>query len=78
MSQSETQKSGEDATTILPLYEVERRAIKRALDLCNWNRVKAAEALQIGKATIYRKIKQYEITRPCEVCGCDHKTPEHE
>ena len=49
---------------ILPWPEMERRAIDRALRICDWNAVRAAEALGLGKATVYRKIKKYGIRRP--------------
>ena len=42
-----------------PLAEVERDHILAALRACRGNRVKAAQQLQIGTATLYRKLKQY-------------------
>ncbi len=46
---------------ILPFTEVEKREIARALRLCGWNVAKAAERLELGQATLYRKIKKYGI-----------------
>ncbi|WPC42875.1 sigma-54 interaction domain-containing protein [Clostridium sp. JS66] len=46
---------------ILPLEKVEERCIIDALKFCDGNAIKAAELLQIGKATIYRKINKYDI-----------------
>jgi transcriptional regulator of acetoin/glycerol metabolism len=46
---------------IMPLAEVERQCILKALSYCEGNIVKAAEMLKISRATIYRKIKKYEI-----------------
>ena len=50
-----------DATTILPLDEVERRAIVHALKVTNNNIPEAARALGIGKSTLYRKLKEYNL-----------------
>ncbi len=46
---------------IIPLEKIEEQCIKDALNFCNGNAIKAAELLQIGKATIYRKINKYNI-----------------
>ena len=46
---------------ILPFDEVEKREISRALRICGWNVAKAAERLELGQATLYRKIKKYGI-----------------
>ena len=46
---------------ILPFTEVEKREIARALRICGWNVAKAAERLELGQATLYRKIKKYGI-----------------
>ena len=50
---------GEDK--ILPLMLVERYAIEAALRHCTGNVAEAARKLQIGQATLYRKIKQYGL-----------------
>jgi two-component system response regulator HydG len=49
---------------IIPLEEEERRIIRRALELTNWNIQEASRRLQIGRATIYRKIERYGLMRP--------------
>ncbi len=46
---------------ILPFTEVEKREIARALRICGWNVARAAERLELGQATLYRKIKKYGI-----------------
>jgi transcriptional regulator with PAS, ATPase and Fis domain len=46
---------------ILPLDEIEKLYIQDALEHFHGNAPKAAEALKIGKATIYRKIKKFNI-----------------
>ncbi|MDE0019257.1 MAG: sigma-54 dependent transcriptional regulator [Candidatus Poribacteria bacterium] len=50
-----------DATTILPLDEVERRVIVHALKVTSNNTSDAAEALGIGRTTLYRKMKKYNL-----------------
>ncbi len=45
---------------LLPLEELERRAIFRALRETGGDKVAAARLLGIGKTTLYRKLKQYE------------------
>ena len=49
------------AQAILPLAEVERCAIKGALDRTNGDRAVAARLLGIGRTTLYRKLKEYQI-----------------
>ena len=46
---------------ILPLIEMERRAILRALEYTNGDRGVAAHLLGIGRTTLYRKLKEYEL-----------------
>ena len=50
-----------DTTVILPLDEVERRAIVHALKVMDNNISDAARALGIGRTTLYRKLKQYNL-----------------
>jgi two-component system response regulator HydG len=45
---------------LLPLEELERRAIFRALRETSGDKLAAARLLGIGKTTLYRKLKQYE------------------
>ena len=45
------------------LQDLERRAIKEALDACGGDRVRAAKLLGIGKTTIYRKLKEYGLAQ---------------
>jgi transcriptional regulator with PAS, ATPase and Fis domain len=45
---------------ILPLMEIEKRAILRALEHTNGDRAVAANLLGIGRTTLYRKLKEYE------------------
>lgn len=51
-----------DDANIIPLELVERYAIEAALRKCMGNVGEAAQKLQIGQATLYRKIKQYGLS----------------
>ena len=46
---------------VLPLNEVEKRAIMKALDYTNGDRAVAAGLLGIGRTTLYRKLKEYQV-----------------
>ena len=46
---------------MLPLEELERRAILSTLRQTNGDKQAAARVLHIGKTTLYRKLKQYQI-----------------
>lgn len=46
---------------ILPLIEMERRAILQALEYTNGDRGVAAHLLGIGRTTLYRKLKEYQL-----------------
>ena len=48
-----------EADELVPLGELERRAILRALRETNGDKLAAARLLGIGKTTLYRKLKQY-------------------
>ncbi len=57
------------------LADVERRQILRVLRECKGNKVKAAKVLGIGRNTLWRRLRQYQIAagetaRPAER-GCD-------
>ena len=45
-----------------PLKDVERVYIQQALELTDGNREQAAKMLGIGERTLYRKIKEYDLT----------------
>jgi DNA-binding NtrC family response regulator len=45
----------------LCLEEAEKQAIRRALNYAHGNKRKAARLLHIGKTTLYRKLKQYDL-----------------
>jgi DNA-binding NtrC family response regulator len=44
---------------VVPLQEVERRAIEQALTYTRGDRTTAAQLLGIGRTTLYRKLKEY-------------------
>ena len=47
---------------VAPLAEVERRAVERALAEAGGNVTRAARALGINRATLYRKLNKYRLT----------------
>ena len=46
---------------IVPLDEMERQAIMRALVQLDGDKSEAARRLGIGKSTLYRKLKRYGV-----------------
>jgi DNA-binding NtrC family response regulator len=42
----------------LPLEEVRKQHIRRILELCGGNRVRAAQILGIGRTSLYRHLKR--------------------
>ncbi len=48
---------------IVPLDDLKRRAIKRAYRVCDGNVDRAAVELGIGRATMYRLLKKYDVMR---------------
>lgn len=55
--------SNKASEAIVPLEELERRAIEHALRTFRGSVPDAAQALQVSQATIYRKLKTYGIDR---------------
>lgn len=43
--------------------EVERAAILRAWQECDYEAVRTADVLGIGRTTLYRKLREYGVTR---------------
>ena len=54
---------GPDERDVLPFEQEERHILARALQATDGNVTKAAQLLQIGRATLYRKIHQYDLQR---------------
>jgi two-component system response regulator HydG len=46
----------------ISLVQLEKEAIRNTLQMCGGNREQAARLLGIGERTLYRKIKEYDIT----------------
>jgi DNA-binding NtrC family response regulator len=46
---------------VVPLQELERRAIQHALEHTHGDRTVAAQLLGIGRTTLYRKLKEFEL-----------------
>lgn len=44
------------------LREIERAHIQRVLDGVAWNKTRAAQVLEIGRETLYRKIAEFGLT----------------
>ncbi|MDE2887195.1 MAG: sigma 54-interacting transcriptional regulator [Gemmatimonadota bacterium] len=55
-------KGGAAPTSVLPLAEVERQALVNALEASDNNVTEAARALGLGRATLYRKLKKFNLT----------------
>jgi len=47
--------------SVVPLHELEKRAIQHALEHTNGDRTSAARMLGIGRTTLYRKLKEYQL-----------------
>jgi len=58
-----TQQSDSATTDIplIPLTELEKRHIRRVMECVEGNRSQAAGILGIGRKTLYRKLKEYEL-----------------
>jgi transcriptional regulator with PAS, ATPase and Fis domain len=52
---------GEPEAGVLPLTELEKRAILRALEFTKGDRGMAASLLGIGRTTLYRKLREYRL-----------------
>lgn len=50
-----------DIQNFQKLQNVEKEHILKALEICSFNKRKAAEILGIGRTTLYQKIKEYKI-----------------
>ena len=53
--------SGSGGRKVQSINELESQAIEKAIHEYNGNLTEAAKALGIGRATLYRKVKQYGI-----------------
>jgi DNA-binding NtrC family response regulator len=55
---------GDPAPAVIPLAEMERAEILKAIRLLKGDKLQAAKLLGIGKTTLYRKLKEYGIADP--------------
>jgi DNA-binding NtrC family response regulator len=63
-SPSQLRLPKESGSPVLPLAEVERRAILQAIEYTRGDRAVAAHLLGIGRTTLYRKLKEYGVADP--------------
>jgi DNA-binding NtrC family response regulator len=56
-----TLQAATERMPIIPLQELEKRAIKEAIEQTNGDRSVAAVMLGIGRTTLYRKLKAYNL-----------------
>jgi transcriptional regulator with PAS, ATPase and Fis domain len=59
--QEEVYSQGEDSREIMSLQDVEKEAIRSALDKTRGNKKLVAELLKISERTLYRKIREYGL-----------------
>ncbi|MBN2183552.1 MAG: sigma-54-dependent Fis family transcriptional regulator [Sedimentisphaerales bacterium] len=72
-----TQSSKSDAVTDFSLEKAERELICRALQKTGWQKTRAAGLLGITRATLYAKVKQYNIEKESfAAAGDNQQTPE--
>ena len=53
----------EESSTTMTLDEIERRYILSVLQQCRGNQVHAARALGINRSKLYRRLKEYGVSR---------------
>jgi DNA-binding NtrC family response regulator len=56
-------------TTILPLREIEKRHIERALAFTGWNKRRACALLEISRPTLDRKIEEFGLKTAADLRG---------
>ncbi len=61
ISYSDVTKGLGDEARVIPLEELEKRAIEMALLKYQGNISIAAKMLKLGQATLYRKVKRYGL-----------------
>lgn len=69
----ESNASVTDETELLPLDEMERRYILRALSVCKGSRTEVCKKLGISRATLWRKLKELKINME----GDEEHSPEN-
>lgn len=63
-NQSEIQNANKNVEVdeVIPINRLEKQAIENALDFTRGNKRKAAKLLDISERTLYRKLKEYDIS----------------
>jgi transcriptional regulator of acetoin/glycerol metabolism len=61
---------------VIPLADVERDAIERALAVCDGNITVASKKLGIGRTTLYRKMITYKLAQEGQVDPGQKQTPD--
>jgi DNA-binding NtrC family response regulator len=69
------ESGGEDSDEVVPLRELERQAIGRALRATKGSVTKAAKLLGIGRATLYRRLASPEMANLRPRLGFDAQQP---
>jgi transcriptional regulator with PAS, ATPase and Fis domain len=64
-------RNGRGRNPIIPMAELEKHSILKAIAALNGNKVHAARLLGIGKTTLYRKLKNYSAPKRCSVAPSD-------
>lgn len=59
---AKTDSSLTEVPTVTPLAELEKRAILEALETLRGDKLAAARMLEVGKTTLYRKLKEYGLS----------------
>jgi transcriptional regulator with PAS, ATPase and Fis domain len=59
--EQQQQAQPQDSQPVIPLSELERRAVINALEFTKGDRAVAAHLLGIGRTTLYRKLKEYKL-----------------
>ncbi len=62
-SSASSGETDQTASVAAPLREVERQQILAALEQTGWHRGKTAEMLGISPSTLYRRLRDYNLTR---------------
>ena len=60
LEQGEPRETEDEEQAILPLEELERRAIRKALNVTKGSVERAAKLLGMGRATLYRRLAKYD------------------
>src|SRR5205085_1390323 len=63
LASSQSGNSPKEIPSNLTMEELEKLAIRKALDQCDGNRTHAAERLDISVRTLQRKLRQYELEK---------------